>query len=123
MYARHKLILSFEKQRHAWDRRVAGKKRGKKEKREKERKKQRTVPKERIRESLAPSFGLHSSQRYFRNCRDVSKHTFGQQRDTGILFEFIIVIVPVVIFPQVELLTNFKVKLEFSGSKVEIGAK
>lgn len=28
-----------------------------------------------------------------------------------------------VIFPQVKLLTNFKVKLEFSGSKVEIGAK
>lgn len=102
----------------------SGKKRGKKEKREKKREKnrERFRKNEFVNRSLRPS-GCTRAKAYFRNCRDVSKHTFGQQRDTGILFEFIIVIVPVVIFPQVELLTNFKVKLEFSGSKVEIGAK
>lgn len=61
MYAQRKLILSFEKQRYVGQKK---KKIGKKEK-EKKRRKQRTVPKERIRESLAPSFRLHSSQSVF----------------------------------------------------------
>lgn len=59
MYAQRKLILSFEKQRYV------GKKKKKTGKKEKKRRKHRTVPKERIRESLEPSFRLHSSQSVF----------------------------------------------------------
>lgn len=89
MYAQRKLILSFEKQRY-----VGQKKRKQEKKRKKEENRERFRKNEFVNRSRHPS-GCTRAKVYFRNCRDVLKHTFGQERETGILFEFIIVIVPV----------------------------
>lgn len=90
MYAQHKLILSFEKQRHAWDR-VAGKNKKRK------RKKQRTVPvpKEfelmRIARAILPA-ALECIFEIVTRHFEIHIWTTTWH---GILFEFIIVIVPV----------------------------